>query len=269
MATRHLPTRGGTIAYEDTATDGPLVICLPGLGDLRSEYRHLSPLLQRAGHRVVTTDLRGHGESSVDWPSYEPQDVGDDLVSLLDHLGAADAGGAVVVGCSLSAAAAVWAAAERPDAVAGLVLVGPFVRDLPVPWYQRLVLRWTTPWMWAAYLPKLFPSGGPADLAEHIATIRDNLSEPGRTTALRAMLLASKDACEARIDELDTASLVIMGDADPDFPDPAAEAELVATRIGGAAVVLNGLGHYPHAEDAGRTATHVIDFVEHACPAPA
>lgn len=269
MTTRHLATGNATIAYDDTDGGGPLVVCLPGLGDLRSEYRHLAPLLGHAGHRVVTADLRGHGESSVGWSSYSPEDVGDDLVALLDHLDASEQGGAVVVGCSLSAAAAIWAAAERPDAVAGLVLVGPFVRDLPVPWYQRLVLRFMTPRLWAAYLPRLSPTGGPADLADHIASVRDNLSEPGRTTPLRAMLLASKDACEARIDEVDTATLVIMGGADPDFPDPAAEAEFVAGRLGGATVVLDDLGHYPHAEDAERTATHVVDFVEHACPASA
>lgn len=269
MTTRHLATGTGTIAYDDTGGDGRPVVCLPGLGDLRSEYRHLAPLLERAGLRVVTADLRGHGESSVGWSSYDPEDVGDDLVALLDHLQACDDGGAVVIGCSLSAAAGVWAAAERPDAVAGLVLVGPFVRDLPVPWYQRLFLRFMTPRLWASYLPRLSPTGGPPDLADHVAAVRDNLSQPGRTTPLRHMLLASKDACEARIGEVDAASLVIMGGADPDFPDPAAEAEFVAGRLGGASVVLDGLGHYPHAEDAERTAAHVIDFVEHACPASA
>lgn len=269
MTTNHLSTGGGTIAWDDTGGTGPLVVCLPGLGDLRSEYRHLVPLLEDAGMRVVTADLRGHGESSVGWPSYDPQDVGDDLVALLDHLHASDDRGAVVIGCSLSAAAAVWAAAERPAALAGLVLVGPFVRDLPVPWYQRLLLRLMTPRLWAAYMPRLSPTGDPADLADHVAAVRDNLSEPGRTTPLRAMLLASKDACEARIDEVDAATLVLMGGADPDFPDPAAEAASVAERLGGRAVVLDGLGHYPHAEDADRTATHVIDFVEHACPGQA
>jgi pimeloyl-ACP methyl ester carboxylesterase len=266
MTTQYLATGGGTIAYDDTGGIGPLVVCLPGLGDLRSEYRHLAPLLARVGHRVVTVDLRGHGESSVGWSSYRPEDVGDDLVALLDELDAADGGGAVVLGCSLSAAAAVWAAAERPDAVAGLVLIGPFVRDLPIPWYQRALLRFMTPRLWASYLPRLSPTGGPSDLADHVASVRDNLSEPGRTAPLRAMLLASKDACEARIGEVDTPTRVLMGGADPDFPDPTAEAAHVAGQLGGSYVVLDDLGHYPHAEDAALTAQHVIDLVEQACP---
>jgi len=264
MTTLHLSTGEGTLAFDDTGGDGRLVVCLPGLGDIRSEYRHLTPLLTQAGLRVVTADLRGHGGSSVGWSSYHPEDVGGDLVALLDHLGAAELGGAFVLGCSLSAAAAVWAAAERPDAVAGLVLIGPFVRDLPVPWYQSLLLRLMTPRLWAGYLPRLSPTGGPADLADHVAAVRANLSEPGRTTALRAMLLASKVACEARIGEVEAATLVLMGGADPDFPDPAAEARYVAEQLHGSHLVLDGLGHYPHAEDAERTAAHVVEFVERA-----
>ena len=55
----------GRIAYDDTGGDGPLVIAIPDMGDLRSEYRALRPLLQQAGYRVVTMDVRGHGETSA------------------------------------------------------------------------------------------------------------------------------------------------------------------------------------------------------------
>ena len=80
-----------------------------------------------------------------------------------------------------------------------------------------------TPGLWASYLPRLSPTGGPEDLADHIASVRDNLSEPGRKVPLRAMLLASKDACEARIGEVDTACLVLTREkftkAIAQFPD--------------------------------------------------
>lgn len=266
--TLHLDLPAGRLAYDDTGGDGPLVLCVPGLGDLRAEYRHLRPLLVAAGHRVVTMDLRGHGESSTGWPSHTPDDVGRDIVALLDHL---DVGpqGAVVMGCSLGAAAAVWAAAERPGTVRGLVLAGPFVRDLPSPWWQRLLLRVMTAGLWTAYLKSLFPSGSPHDRAAHLAAVRSNLRQPGRMTAVREMLLAPKAACEARIPEVGAQALVLMGSADPDFPDPVAEAAHVASALGGEAVVLDGLGHYPHAEDARQTAAHVIGLVERSCPAPA
>src|SRR5258706_7539642 len=56
-STRYLEVPGGRLAYDDTGT-GPLVVCLPGLGDLRASYRFLAPRLVAAGDRVVTIDLR-------------------------------------------------------------------------------------------------------------------------------------------------------------------------------------------------------------------
>jgi len=35
----------GRLAYEVTGTSGPLVICVPGMGELRQSYRLLTPLL--------------------------------------------------------------------------------------------------------------------------------------------------------------------------------------------------------------------------------
>ena len=44
--TRFLEIKGGRIAYHDTGGDGEPIIAIPGMGDLRAEYRHLSPALQ-------------------------------------------------------------------------------------------------------------------------------------------------------------------------------------------------------------------------------
>ena len=43
--TRLLAVDGGQIAYDDTGGNGPLVLAIPGMGDLRSEYRLLRPEL--------------------------------------------------------------------------------------------------------------------------------------------------------------------------------------------------------------------------------
>ena len=64
-----------------------LVICLPSLGDLRAEYRLLRPHLLEAGYRVVTMDLRGHGESSTNWHDMSVAGLGSDVVALLQQLG--------------------------------------------------------------------------------------------------------------------------------------------------------------------------------------
>src|SRR5690606_4994591 len=53
LNTRFLDVDGGRVAY-DVAGTGPVVVMLPGLGDLRQEYRFLAPLLAEAGYRVAT-----------------------------------------------------------------------------------------------------------------------------------------------------------------------------------------------------------------------
>lgn len=90
----HLSTPNGTLAYDSIGT-GPLILLLPGLGDLRQSYRFLQPHLAEQGYRVVSMDLRGHGESSSHWPEYTTQATAEDLLRLIQHL---DAGPALVIG---------------------------------------------------------------------------------------------------------------------------------------------------------------------------
>lgn len=246
---RHLARGEGRLAYDDTGS-GPLVVCLPGMGDLRSEYRFLVPRLVEAGFRVVTMDLRGHGDSDATFTDHTRPAAGDDVVALLAHL---DAGPAHLVGTSFGAAAVVWAAAEATEAVASATLIGPFVRDTPSSPVMDLMTRvlLARPWGvrgWLWWYGRLFPAGTPADHADHVATLRANLSEPGRLAALTAMGRAGCEDIDPRLDDLPVPSLVVMGTADPDFPDPAAEARTVAERTGGEVVMVEGSGHYPHVD---------------------
>ena len=128
MQTQFFERPEGTIAYDDSQGDGELVVMWPGVGALRGEYRYLAPALVEAGYRVVSADLRGHGESSVGWSEYTIPAVGEDMLALIKHL---NAGPAHLVGTSFTPGSAVWAAAERPEAVRSLILIGAFVRGQP------------------------------------------------------------------------------------------------------------------------------------------
>ncbi len=264
--TRYLERPGGRLAYDD-AGDGPLVVMLPGLGDLRQQYRFLAPELLAAGHRTVAVDLRGHGQSSIGWPDYGSEAAGADLVALLETL---DAGPAVVIGNSFGAAPAVWAAAERPDLVAGLVLIGPFVRDHELSPVMRAALRAMSvgPWKvraWGWFYDSLYPAAKPADHATHRRALLSNLAEPGRFDALRAMMFRSDAAIEARLHQVRAPTLVLMGSADPDFPDPGAEAQAIVGAMSGApsaeVATIDGAGHYPHVEMPDVTTSRIARFL--------
>ena len=55
---------------------------------------------------------------------------------------------------------------------------------------------------------------------------------------------------------------------DRDFPDPAAEAALVAERLHGRAVLVPDAGHYPHAEFPERTTPPILDFLREVVGLP-
>ncbi len=256
----------GQIAYDDSGGDGPLVICVPGLGDVRQQYRFLAPRLAAAGFRVVRMDLRGLGQSSVDWPAYSPALVGADIVAMIRHLGASKA---FVVGNSMAAGSAVWAAAEIPDRVAGIVLTDPFTRVIPTSSFLLAILKvaMMRPWgpsFWSMYYGSLYKTAPPADLSSYRESLVANLKEPGRIEATKAMIFASQAPREARIPQAHAPVLVVMGTRDSDFDDPAAEADWVATHLHGKKLMVQGAGHYPHVEYPDLVAPAVIDFMKGA-----
>lgn len=234
-ATRFLQLPDGRIAYDDTGGAGPLVICVPGLGDMRQQYRFLAPKLAAAGFRVVTMDLPGQGESSVDWPAYSPSIVGADIVAMVRHLGASKA---FIIGNSLAGGSAVWAAAEIPDQTAGIVLIDPFTREMPTSSFLLAFLKvaMMRPWgpsFWSMYYGSLYKTAPPADLDAYRAALVANLKEPGRIEATKALIFSSQGPCAARIPDVHAPVLVVMGSKDSDFDDPAAEADWVATHLHG------------------------------------
>jgi pimeloyl-ACP methyl ester carboxylesterase len=262
METRFLKVDKGTIAYDDTGR-GPLIICSPSLGDVRQEYRFLVPQLVSAGYRVVTMDVRGHGESSTDGDDFSVAGVGRDMLALIRSL---NAGPAIIVGTSMSAGAAVWAAAESPEWVSALVMIGPAVRG-ELSRLQSILFGalFTRPWgpaFWHMYYKSLYPTRKPEDLVEYSAALKTNLSEKGRMSVLKQMIRAPKTASEERLAKVAVPALVVMGSKDPDFKDPEAEARLVAESLRAEYRMVPDAGHYPHAEMPDLTGPMIVSFIK-------
>ncbi len=266
MTTHQLLVPGGHLAYEvhepsAGGASGLTVLAVPGMGDLRGSYRHLVPALVGAGHRVVVTDLRGHGDSATTFDGYGTPQTAADVTALLEHLGPA-----VVLGSSMGAAAGVVAAAGRPDLVRGLVLLGPFVRNPPAGAALRLAMRvaMTPPWgrlVWKAYLPTLFAGRTPDDHAAYLAEVVGALRDRGRARAFSLTTRTSHERAEASLDAVRAAGvpvLVVMGERDPDFDSPADEAAWIADRLAARTLMVPEAGHYPHSQRADLVAPAVL-----------
>ncbi len=105
--------------------DGPRVaVLLHGLLFSQRMHETLAKALAERGHRVVTLDLLGHGESDrpLDMWRYTMPAFGGEVVALLDHL---DVPEAVVLGTSLGANVALEVAAAAPERLRGMVVEMP------------------------------------------------------------------------------------------------------------------------------------------------
>ena len=262
--TSYLPRDEGKIAWSLHGTTGPLVVGMPGMGDLRANWDDFAEALANRGYRVAVLDLRGHGESDITFKDVSREAIGTDALALADSLSPHDS--VVFVGNSYTGASAVWLATERPDRVKAIVLIAPFARAIEPTFFQKAALKvgLLRPWghaLWASHYASLFPVHRPGDLDQRKRAVQANIREPGRLESLRAMGSTNAASCESRLEQVRSPTLILFGTRDPDFPDPMAEGTLLASRTGGVFQALPDAGHYPQTEDPDGIAGRVDAFV--------
>lgn len=270
--TEYLAVDGGTIAYV-VAGNGPLIVLAHGLGDSRDVYRNVVPPLVEAGYRVAAVDLRGCGESSVDWPDWSRTAIASDLLAVVHHLG----GPAILVGHSISGGAATIAAALEPSLIGAVVELAPFTRkqairlgDLRVTRVRRGMLQllgagvFGSVRRWRSYLEVAYPGVKPADWTERLDHIDSLLREPGRMKAFQGMLRSAPTDAGAELGNIRCPVLVVMGTLDPDWVDPLAEGSGIVDTIPsglGRVEMIEGAGHYPHHQFPDHVVSLVLAFL--------
>ena len=162
----------------DGADDAPVVVLSNSLGATRAMWDPQVPALAER-YRVVTYDTRGHGESPAPAGPYTLDDLVDDVVALLDEVGAERAH---VVGLSLGGMTAMRLAARNPERLHRLAVLCTSAKADPQGFLDRaaaarsggtgplaptVVGRWLTP-PYAAAHPDLV-----ARLEAMIATADD------------------------------------------------------------------------------------------------
>lgn len=132
---------GCRLVYDEYGSGDRVVVYTHGLLLDSDLNRGIAEAIAQRGYRVVLLDLLGHGRSDrpIHASDYRIDSYAAQVFALLDTLGAPDA---VLGGLSLGANVSLFAAAQRPERVRGLVLEMP-------------VLEWAVPTAALIFVPIL------------------------------------------------------------------------------------------------------------------
>lgn len=254
-----VPVAGGELHYRMDGTRGkPVLVLSNSLGtDLAMWDPQVDAL--RPHFCIVRYDTRGHGQSSATPGPYTIEQLGRDVVALLDHV---EAGQAAFCGLSLGGVIGQWLGAHAPSRIAKLVLCNTAPRiGTPDIWNQRiatveakgmgaisdaLIGRWFTP---------AFVAREPATAARMKAMLERQPAQ-GYVAACAAV----RDA-DLREDIATIAApvLIVAGKHDP-VTTPA-DAAFMASKIRKAKVAELPASHLSNIEDPEGFTAALLEFL--------
>ncbi len=275
----YLELHGDRIAYRD-AGDGPALLLIHGMAGSSDTWRAIIPQLSKQ-FRVIAPDLLGHGMSAKPRGDYSLGAFAVFLRDLLDELGVDRA---TVVGQSLGGGIAMQFAHQHRDYCERLVLIGsgglgpelsPLLRFLSAPGAE-LLLPVIAPqpvlnvgeklgsWLTSAGIRS--PRTG--QMWHAYASLSDAQTRRAFLRTLRSVVDYRGQAVSA-LNKLhvaaDLPTLLIWGDHDRIIPVAhayAAHDALAGSRL----EVIEGVGHFPHAEAPSAVADILEDFIASTTP---
>jgi pimeloyl-ACP methyl ester carboxylesterase len=240
--------------------EGAPVLLVHGLGYTRQGWGPLRDLLARR-YRVLSYDNRGIGESEIAPGPYSVAELAADAADVLDAAGAQRAH---VVGASLGGMVAQLLAAEQPERVERLVLVGTTpggAGAYPLP-QQTLALMAEAPSLppdvaLRRFVENALAPGSP--LVDEVFAYRQRHPPDPAGWAAQAAAGAAWDA-DGRLGRIAAPTLVLAGTADA-VVDPR-NAQLLVDAIPGAKLeLIDDAGHLPFWERAEEFAAIVERFL--------
>lgn len=247
----------------DGPAEGPAVVLSNSIGsDLHMWEPQVKPLVDN-GFRVIRYDTRGHGRSPVPPSPYRIDDLGGDVIALLDRL---EVPSAHFVGLSLGGMTGIWLARHEPRRIRSLAAIFTSAR----PGDQR---------KWAERIEQVRAQG--------MAVIADGsigrwfteawiAANPGPAKKLREMTAATPaegyiGCCEVLatlnlvpdLARITAPTLVISGAQDKSLPPD--HGKLIADNITGARFELvTHAAHLGSYEQAGRVNDLLIEHLKGA-----
>jgi len=258
------PVLRGSVAGEGT----PIVLC-HGLTASRRYVVQGSRFLEREGHRVISYDARGHGESD---PAPAGQSYGyPELVADLERVIDAEVGEGrfLLVGHSMGAHTAIGYALAHPERLSGLVIAGPTytgaISDSTLAYWDGLAAALEAGGI-DGFVESLIRESAVADpwrdpvakASHQRMELHRNLGEMAR--ALRETPASRPFGSMADLAGLEVPTLVVASHDEADPGHPYAVAEAYAEALPHARLISEDEGQSPLAWQGGRLSREISLF---------
>jgi 3-oxoadipate enol-lactonase len=255
----------------ESVGEGPPIALLHGVTATRRYVVHGSNALPRRGYRQISYDARGHGESAPapGYAGYTYRELTGDLGVVLESQGAERP---VLCGHSMGCHTIASHALERPETVAGAVLIGPVQLGLPAPdevleaWGRLAdgLERGGVEGFMEAYEADLTVEGRWRETVLRITRERIQLHRHPEAVAraLREVPRSVPFDGMAELGHLEVSALVVGSHDEVDSGHPYSVAEAWAAAIPRARLVSEEPGSSPLAWQGGKLAREIAAFSE-------
>ncbi len=255
-----LTANGIRLAYQiDGPEDAPVLVLVNSLG---TNLHMWEPQMARfsGALRVVRYDCRGHGASEAPAGAYTIEQLGRDLLGLLDALQIEQAR---ICGLSLGGMVALWMAANAPERVDRVVLADTAARiGTTESWTTRMALVSTGgmdaigEMVLARFLSERFCQGHP-EVALQIRDMLETTNPQGYIGACAAL----RDAdLRAILPAIHAPALIIVGEEDEATP-PAQAQDLHSAIRGSKLITLHEAAHLSNVEQPEAFSNAVLAFL--------
>jgi 3-oxoadipate enol-lactonase len=237
---------------------GELLVLSNSLGSSTRMWDRILPPLEEH-YRVLRYDTRGHGASSVPAPPYTLDQLGHDVLLLLDQL---EAGRVRFCGLSLGGMVGQWLAVHAPERVARLILANTAQRiGTQQLWEQRIatVRQSGMNALADATLPRWFTAAYREHHSDEMTLMRRMIAstDPIGYTACCGVLRDSD--LTGAIASIEAPCLVIAGTHDP--ATPPSDGQAIAAAVSGAQYVELDASHMSAWEQADAFAHAALSFL--------
>jgi len=250
---------GARLHYRlDGKPHAPAIVFSNSLGTNLSMWDPQIPALQDA-FRILRYDTRGHGLSAAPPGPYTYDQLGRDVIALLD---AAKIPRATFCGLSMGGQTGIWLGVNAPERFERLVLCNTGAHiGTPELWNTRIAATKTggMPPLVPAIIERWFTPRFAAEAREEVAAVRMmllNTPPQGYAACCEAIRDADLTALASRVN---APALVIAGSHDP--ATPAALGRQLASLIPGARYVELDAAHLSNIEAEPEFTAALLDFL--------